>query len=169
MGTQVPLPQRGTASQFSAHICCGQMARWIKAPLGRKVGLDRSDIALDGDPALPPPKGAEPSQFSARVYCAQMPEWIKMPLCMEAGLGPGHIVLDGDPAFLPQKEGTARPPIFGPCLLWSNGWMDQDATWYGGRPRPKRHCVRWGPISSPPKWGRAPQFSAHVYCGQTAA
>jgi len=23
--------------------------------------------------------------------------------------------------------------------------MDQDATWYGGRPRPRRHCIRWGP------------------------
>jgi len=44
------------------------------------------------------------------------------------GLGPGHIVLDGDPS------NTAPPPIFGPCLLWPNGWMDQDATWYGGRP-----------------------------------
>jgi len=21
--------------------------------------------------------------------------------------------------------------------------MDQDATWYGGRPRPKQHCVTW--------------------------
>jgi len=28
-------------------------------------------------------------------------------------------------------------------VLWSNGWMDPDATWYGGRPRPRRHCVRW--------------------------
>jgi len=44
--------------------------------------------------------------------------------------------------------------------------MDQDATWYGGRPRLRRHCVRWRP-SSPPK-GHTPQFSAHVYCGQTA-
>jgi len=26
-------------------------------------------------------------------------------------------------------------------VLWQNGWMDQDATWYGGRPRPRRHCV----------------------------
>jgi len=25
--------------------------------------------------------------------------------------------------------------------------MDQDATWYGGRPRPRRHCVIWGPSS----------------------
>jgi len=22
--------------------------------------------------------------------------------------------------------------------LWPNGWMDQDATWYWGRPRPRR-------------------------------
>jgi len=29
--------------------------------------------------------------------------------------------------------------------LWPNGWMDQDTTWYGGRPRPRPHCVRRGP------------------------
>ena len=22
-------------------------------------------------------------------------------------------------------------------LLWPNGWMDQDATWHGGRPQPR--------------------------------
>jgi len=28
---------------------------------------------------------------------------------------------------------------------------DQDATWYGGRPWPLAHCIRWGPSSpSPP-------------------
>jgi len=32
---------------------------------------------------------------------------------------------------------------------------------------PMRLCVRWGlPL---PQKGRSPQFSAHVYCGQTAA
>jgi len=51
-----------------------------------------------------------------------MATWIKMPLGMEVGLGPGHIVLDGEASIPP-------PQIFGPCLLWSNGWMDQDATW----------------------------------------
>jgi len=45
-------------------------------------------------------------------------------LGMEVGLGPGHIVLDGDTAPLQQKRGRAPPPIFGPFLLWSNGWMD---------------------------------------------
>ena len=36
-----------------------------------------------------------------------------------------------------------------------------------GRPQPKRLCVTWGPSSPPQKGGGAPQFSAHVYCGQT--
>jgi len=32
------------------------------------------------------------------------------------------------------KKGRS-PPILGPRLLWPNGCMDQNATWYGGRPR----------------------------------
>jgi len=68
-----------------------------------------------------------------------------MPLGMEVGLGPGDFALDGDPATHPPKR--AEPPIFGPCLLWPNGSIHQDTTWYGGRPRPRRHCVRWGPSS----------------------
>jgi len=39
---------------------------------------------------------------------------------MEVGLGPGDFVLDGD-------------PVWHPTLLWPNGWMDEDATWYGSR------------------------------------
>jgi len=46
--------------QFSAHICCGQMAVWIKMPLGMEKGLGPGDFVLDGDPALPPQKGTEP-------------------------------------------------------------------------------------------------------------
>ena len=50
-----------------------------------------------------------------------------MPLGTEVVLGPGHIVLDGVPAP-PLKGAHQPPPIFGPCLLWPNGWMDQDTT-----------------------------------------
>jgi len=52
-----------------------------------------------------------------------------MPLGMEVGLGPGHIVLDGDPASPkrgPASTKGAQPQLFGPCLLWPNGWIDQD-------------------------------------------
>ena len=54
----------------------------------------------------PPLKGTAP-QFSAIVRCSQTAGWTKMPLGTEA-------------------------PIFVPRLLWPNGCMDQDATWYGG-------------------------------------
>ena len=83
-------------------------------------------IALDGNPGPPPPKGHSP-QFSAHICCGKMAAWIKMPLGMEVGLSPGDFVLDGDPGPLPQKG--AEPQIFGPFLLWPNGWMDQDGTW----------------------------------------
>jgi len=47
-----------------------------------------------------------------------------MSLGMEVGLRPGNFVLDGDPAPPPPKKG-AQPPIFGPCLLYSqtSGWI----------------------------------------------
>jgi len=36
-----PLP-KGHSPQFSAYICCGQMARWIKMPLGSCVVATRT-------------------------------------------------------------------------------------------------------------------------------
>ena len=50
------------------------------------------------------------------------------------------------------KERSTASPTFGPWLLWPNGWMDQDTTWYGDRSRPRRHCVLCG-TSSPTKRG----------------
>jgi len=56
-------------------------------------------------------------------------------------------------------QNNGSPYVTGPLSVLSvcnvgalqpNGWMDQGATWYGGRPRPRRHCVRWRP-SSPTK------------------
>jgi len=91
------------------------------------------------------------------VYCGQRVGWIKMKLGLEVGLGPGHIVLDENSAP-PQKGGTAPCPILAD-VLWPNGFMDQDATWYWGRLRPRPHSVAWGPSSSPLKRGTAaPNF-----------
>ena len=72
---------------------------------------------------LPPPLKGHSPQFSAHVCCGKTTGWIKMPLGTQVGLGPVHIVLDGDPAP-PSKKG-AQPPIFGSCLLWSNGRPSQ--------------------------------------------
>ena len=55
---------------------------------------------------------------------------------------------------LPKRH---SPSIFGPYLLRPNGCMDQDVTWYGGRPRPRQLCVRWGPRSPSPKGGQSPR------------
>jgi len=133
--------------QLSAHVCCSQMAGWIKMPRGMEIGLGPVDIVLDGDPA-PSPKnkrGTAP-HFSAHVCCGQTAAWIKMPLSTELGLGPGHIVRWG-------LSSAAAPTIFGPCLLWPNAWMDP----YGiGRDVDigPEDCVRWGPHS--PQRGTAP-------------
>ena len=89
---------KGHCPQFLAHICCGQMAVWIK-------------MALRGGPR-------------SRQHCAR---W--------------------GPSSSSPNRGHSPPPIFGPFLLWPNGWMDQDVTWYGGRPWPRRRCVGWGPSS----------------------
>ena len=127
---------KGHSPQFLAHVSCGQTAGWIKMPLGMEVDLCSGDIVLDGT-ELPPKRGRAP-QFSAHVYCGQTAGCISIPFGTEVGLGPGDIVLDGDPAA--PKKGHS-PPIFSPCLLWPNCWMDQDATWYGSRPRPRQLSV----------------------------
>jgi len=117
---------------------------------GMKVGLGHGRIVLDGDPAPPCRKGDRaPSQFSAHFYCGQTAVCITIPLGTEVGLSLGDIVLDGDPT-LPPPKGHSPSPIFGQCPLWPNGWRDNDATWYGGRPRPRRVRVRWEPSSAQP-------------------
>jgi len=79
-----------------------------------EVGLDPSDVMLDGDPALPAQKEDRVPQFSAHVYRGQTAAWIKVKHGMEVSLGHGHIVLGGDPAPPPQR-GTA--PNFRPMSI----------------------------------------------------
>jgi len=109
------------------------------------------------EPSSPPLEGHRPSVFGPYLLWP-MAGWIKMPLGTEVGLGAGDFVLDGDPAPLPKMGAEPLSPIFGPCLLWPNGWMDQDGTWHGGGPWFRPHCARWGPSSPPQKGGRAPNF-----------
>jgi len=78
-----------------------------------------------------------------------------MLLGVEVNVGLGDVVSD-----------EAQPPVIGSCLLWPNGRVDEDATWYRSRPRPRLHCVRPG-ASSRRRGTGAPFFSAHVYCSHS--
>ena len=53
-----------------------------------------------------------------------------MPLGKEVDLGLRDIVFDVDQAT-PRKRAHPPHPIFDPCLLWPNSWMDEDAAWCG--------------------------------------
>jgi len=128
-------------------------------PLGTEVGIGPGDTVRWG-PSYPSSIGVQPP-FSANVRCGQMAGWTKMPLGMEVCLSPGDFVFGGVAA--PLKG--AQPPVLGPCLSWPNGRMDEDATWYGSRPRSRPHCVKRGPSSQRERGTAAPLFSAHVYCG----
>ena len=65
-----------------------------------------------------------------------------MPLGTEVGPGLRNMVFDVDPAT-PRKKGTPTPTQFlADVYLWPNGWMDEDAAWYGSRPGPRPHCTR---------------------------
>jgi len=53
--------------------------------------------------------------------------------------------------------------------LVANGSIDQGTTWYGGWPRPRRHCVRWDPAPSmerdtaaPPLFGPLLMHGRHL-------
>ena len=121
------------------------MAAWIKMSIGTELGLGPGDFVLDGtQPPLP--------HFSAHFYCGQTAGCIKMPFGTKVRPQRRRLCVRLGPSPPPQKGAVAPSPIFGPFLLWPNGWMHQDATWYGGRPRPTRHCVRCGP-SYPQKKG----------------
>jgi len=119
-----PAPQKRHSPQFSTHVYCNRPAVCIMIPLGTKVGLSLGDVVLDGYPAISPLKGHSP-HFSANVRCGQTAGWTKMPLGMVVS---SDFVFDGDPA--PLRKRMQHHPVFGPCLLWPNGWTDQDATWY---------------------------------------
>jgi len=68
------------------------------------------------------------SCLSVTLDCGQTVGRRKMKLSMPVGIGPGHIVFDGDCSSPPPPQKRHSSPIFDLCLLWPNGWMDQNAT-----------------------------------------
>ena len=90
------------------------------------------------------------------VYYVQTVGWVKMKFGMEVGLGLGHFVLDGDPAL--PKKGTV--PNFRPMFVVAKRLDGLTCHLVGGRPRPRRHCVRWRAAPTPQKGAQQPP---HTY------
>ena len=118
-GSQLPPPRDN--AQFSAHVSSGQMAGWIKVPLGMEIGLGSGDIVLDGDQLPLSKKGGTTPPNLWPMYCGQTAGWINRSLAMVVDLGPWGILSYGDQA--PPKRGNSLP-ILGPCVLWSIGYLD---------------------------------------------
>jgi len=138
-------PPKGHSPQFSAHICCGQMAAWIKMSLDMKLSLGQGESVLDGDHAPPPQKGGLPRQIFG-PWLLRPNSWMDAAGTWHGGrLQPRRLCVRWGPSPLHPKRGGAPCPIFGPFLLWSNGSMHQDATWYGCWPQPRGLCVGWRP------------------------
>jgi len=118
MGTQIRLPQSGTADpQFSVNVGCGQKAGWIKMSLSMEVGLGPDHIVLDWDAAPPFPNWQTPN-FRPMSVVAKRLDGSR---CHLVGMETSSQGIQ-----LPQN-GHSTPTLFGLCLLWPNGWMDQDA------------------------------------------
>ena len=140
--------------------------------LGMEMGLGPGHIVLHGNPAPLPKRGRGPApQFFAHFYCGQTGGCIKTPLGTEVGLSPRDFVLDW--AQPPFKGGGAPSPKFSAGLYCGQtaGCIKMPLGMEVGL-SPRDFVLDLDPAAPSQKQaepgGEAPQFSAHVYCGQTA-
>jgi len=137
---------------LSCHVCLSCLWRWctvakrldgIKMKLGAWVGLGPGHTVLDGDPAPTTERGT--ASPTCKIYGCRLclrpcnlrsmsvvAKWLDGSRCHLAGGRPWcrpHCVRWGRSCPSPKGAQPSSPPIFGPCMLWPNGWMHQDATW----------------------------------------
>ena len=158
MGTPLPLPIRGAEHPQIFGPCLLRPNGWMDEGCNWHGGRPqpRRLCVRWGPSPLPPKGGGAPlPNFRPFLLCPNG-SMHQIPLGMDVGLRPGDFVLARDPVLPPQQRGQSPLPIFGPFLLCPDGWMHRDATRYGGRPQPRRVCVRWGPSSLPKRAAEPP-------------
>jgi len=158
-----PSPKKGRSPPFFG-LCLlrPNASAWIKMQLGTEVGFGSGDIVLHGDPAHTPHKGGRAPNFRPIFIVAKRLDASRCHHATWFGgrphrLRPDNFVVDGDPAAPPQKGRSLQFSVHVYCGQTA-AYMDQGVTWYGGRPRPTRHCVRRGPSSPTPKDAQPPIF-----------
>ena len=126
MWTQLPAEKgQSHPAKFLDHVYCGQMAGWMKTPLGTEVDLGPVYIVLDGEwgHSFPAQNGAEHPKFSAHLYYGQTAGCTKMPLGTEVGLGLRDSLMCR-PRY-PQKKWHIHPTQFLAHVFSGQmaGWM----------------------------------------------
>jgi len=146
--------------------------------------VDRSDIYTTKTLLLAAANSSEP----ARVIHIQLILFHSVKVKLTCFTSPSSIRTTSRDRFFPAKSifvitsfphfwatvcKTVRPMLSDRCpvclsicnigVLWPNGWIDQDATWYRDRPRPRRHCIRWGSSSSPTERGEETQQPLPIF------
>jgi len=170
MKTQSPSPKRGGASQIFGPCLLWPNGRMDQDATWHEGRPQPKRLSVKWGPSTPTPhkgvRGAPCPIFGPFLLWPN--GWMHQDANWHGGTPqPRDFVLDGDPAPS-QKGGRTRglgapPPIFGPCLLWPNGWMDQDATWRGTRLLSNPHCARWEHRYASAqglcvRWGPSPPF-----------
>jgi len=121
MGTQLRPSPKGQSPQFSAHICCGQMAGWIKMPRGREVDFGPSDILcyMGIYPAPLPQKGAQPpSNFRHISILTKRLDGSRSHLACRYGRPrPRPHCARWGPSFCPQRKRGTAPVNFRPMSV----------------------------------------------------
>jgi len=81
MWTKLPPEKKAhPPHQFLAHVYCGQMAGWMKMPLGTEIDLGPGNIVLDGVPAAA--KGAlQPPLFGPCLLWPRRPSQLLLSSC----------------------------------------------------------------------------------------
>jgi len=118
-------------------------------------------IVLDGEPVPLPKKGAEQGgrapNFRPIFIVAKRLDASRCQLVWRWASAQATLCSMGT-QVPPEQSAHPLSPSFWPMFLWPNGWMDEDATWYGSRTRPRPHCIRRGPSSA-----RKGQSSPHLF------
>ena len=133
-GAQAHSPKRDGAPNFRPTSIVDKRLHGSRCHLVRRYRPRPTRHCVRWAPSSPSPKGAQLPNFRPNSAVAKRPDRLRLGATWY-GLprGPGDCVRWG-PSY-PRKRAHPPHPIFGPCLLWPNGWMDEDATWYGSTPQ----------------------------------
>ena len=135
MGTSFLRPQTGGGAP--SPIIVAKRLDAFKMQLGMEIGLSPRRRCVRWGPNRFPKKGRSPLPKNRPMFVAKRLDGSRWHSAWSQASAQATLCWMGTPGTPSPKRGRSSPsPIFSPFLLWPNGWMHQNATWYGGRLSP---------------------------------